>query len=107
MHANQTAYPSTRCVSELFESEARRTPQAIAVVLASGSGAGIEAPAAALTSLTYWQLNQRANQLARFIQKLGVKRTTPVGVFMERTPEILVALLGILKAGGVLRALWI
>jgi amino acid adenylation domain-containing protein len=100
-HPARTDYPRIACVPELFESQARLAPQAIAVELASGLDAEKKAPAGALTSLTYSKLNERANQLARYLQGLGVKRTTPVGVFMERMPETLVALLGILKAGGV------
>ncbi len=100
-NATQTVYPCTSCVSELFEIEARRTPQAIAVVLSSMLDARKEAPVDPSASLTYCALNERANQLAHYLQKLGVRRQTPVGVYMERTPEMVVALLAILKAGGV------
>ncbi|MCP4283866.1 MAG: amino acid adenylation domain-containing protein, partial [Gammaproteobacteria bacterium] len=50
--------------------------------------------------LTYRELNQRADQLARYLQKLGVEPDTLVGVYIERSPEVLIGLLGILKAGG-------
>ncbi len=50
--------------------------------------------------MSYDALNRRANQLARRLQKLGVTRDVPVGVWMERSPEMVIALLAILKAGG-------
>ncbi len=53
------------------------------------------------TQLTYGQLNRRANQLARYLRNEGVKPEVPVGVCLERSPDQLIALLGILKAGGV------
>lgn len=100
-NTTRTEYPRQSSVSELFEIEARSSPQAIAVTLASELGTGKNAPSISPASLTYRELNERANQLARYLQKLGVRRQTLVGVFMERTPEMVVALLGILKAGGV------
>jgi amino acid adenylation domain-containing protein len=100
-NATQTVYPRASCVPELFEIEARRAPQALAVVLASAPDPAGNASNVSPASLTYRELNERANQLAHYLQKLGVSRQTPVGVFMERTPEMVVALLGILKAGGV------
>ena len=75
------------CMHELFEAQATRTPDSIAVV----SGA---------QSLTYRELNTRANQLAHHLQKLGVGPEVPVGVCLERSAELIVALLGVLKAGG-------
>ena len=53
------------------------------------------------TQLTYGQLNRRANQLARYLRNEGVKPEAPVGVCLDRSPDQLIALLGILKAGGV------
>jgi len=94
-------YPRDTCVPALFESQARQTPHTVAVMVAprpaADSGLQTQSPPA----LTYSELNARANQLARYLQKLGVSRLTPVGVFMERTPETITAMLAILKAGGV------
>jgi amino acid adenylation domain-containing protein len=86
---NRTAvdYPKDRCVHELVEEQAERTPEAVAAVFKS-------------TRLTYRQLNDRANQLAHHLQKLGVGQDTPVGICIERSLEMVVGLLGILKAGG-------
>ncbi|HEX4783494.1 MAG TPA: amino acid adenylation domain-containing protein [Candidatus Sulfotelmatobacter sp.] len=75
------------CIHELFESQAERSPDAIAVV-------------AGRTELTYRELDQRANQLARHLRKRGVGPEVAVGISLDRTAEMVIALLGILKAGG-------
>ncbi|MBP1312458.1 amino acid adenylation domain-containing protein, partial [Paenibacillus sp. 1182] len=74
-------------LSERFEEQAERNPERIAVV----SGA---------TALTYTELNERANQLARVLRAEGVEADQPVGVLLERSADILVSILGVLKAGG-------
>jgi amino acid adenylation domain-containing protein len=86
---NRTAvdYPSERCIHELFEEQAARSPAAVAVIFGD-------------RQLTYGELNARANQLARYLQGLGVGPETLVGVCLERSLEMMVGLLGILKAGG-------
>ncbi|MDY8023490.1 amino acid adenylation domain-containing protein [Paenibacillus polymyxa] len=76
-----------RSLSERFEEQAKRNPERIAVV----SGA---------TALTYTELNERANQLARVLRAKGVEANQPVGVLLERSADILVSILGVLKAGG-------
>ena len=76
-----------QCIHQLFEAQVEKTPDAIAVVFAE-------------QSLTYQQLNQRANQLARYLQKLGVAPEVPVCICVDRSIEMVVGLLGILKAGG-------
>ncbi|WP_370644037.1 amino acid adenylation domain-containing protein [Myxococcus sp. RHSTA-1-4] len=76
------------CVHELFELQARRTPDAPAVSAPGGA------------TLTYRQLDERANRLAHHLRARGVGPEVLVGVYLERTPELYVALLGILKAGG-------
>jgi amino acid adenylation domain-containing protein len=85
---NDTArdYPA-RCVHELFEAQVARTPDATALVFES-------------ERVTYQELNARANQLAHHLQTLGVGAETPVAVLLERSIEMLVSLLGVLKAGG-------
>ncbi|MGA3093496.1 MAG: non-ribosomal peptide synthetase [Terriglobales bacterium] len=79
--------PRERTIGQLFERQVRRTPDAIAVV--SGR-----------RTLTYRELDQRSNQLARHLQRLGVGPETLVGIAVERSVEMVVGLLGILKAGG-------
>ena len=74
-------------VHALFEAQVDRTPTANALVWQSGSW-------------TYLELDRRANQLARHLVKQGVASETPVCVYMDRSPEMIVAVLGILKAGG-------
>ncbi|MCY1045883.1 amino acid adenylation domain-containing protein [Corallococcus sp. bb12-1] len=78
----------TGCLPELIEAHARRTPDAIAVA-SPGS-----AP------LTYGQLEERANRLAHHLRARGVGPEHLVGVCLEKSPELIIALLGILKAGG-------
>ena len=83
----QVDYPQIKCIHTLFEEQVERTPDAIAVVFEN-------------QQLTYTELNGRANQLAHYLQKLGVKADTLVGICVERSLEMMVGLLGILKAGG-------
>ncbi len=80
-------YPRDACVHELFEAQADRAPEAIALV-------------AEERELTYRELDRQANQLARRLRTLGVGLETPVAIFMERAPETVIALLAVLKAGG-------
>ena len=86
---NQTRreYPRNQTVSRLFEQQVKRTPEAIAVVFSG-------------TKLTYAELNSRANRLAQHLRTRGVGPDVTVGLFVERSIEMIVALLGILKAGG-------
>jgi amino acid adenylation domain-containing protein len=80
-------YPDDSCIHELFEAQARKTPDHIA--------AAIEGE-----QLTYRELNERANQLAHHLRTLGIGPETPVAIYMQRSTEMLVAILGILKADG-------
>ena len=75
------------CVHELFEQQVAQHPDSVAVIFEE-------------RQLTYKELNQRANQVANFLRKRGVGPDVLVGVCLERSPEVLVALLGIWKAGG-------
>ena len=86
-NATTAAYPHTRCLHELFEAQAQRTPDAEAVV-------------AGATRLSYRELNERANQLAHHLRAAGVGPETLVGLCVERSAEMIVGLLGILKAGA-------
>lgn len=82
-------YPAEQTVAELFAAVAEREPDAVAVRSADTGH-----------TLTYRELNARANQLAHALRKRGVGPDVLVGVFMQRAPETVVALLGVLKAGG-------
>lgn len=86
---NQTKadYPHGKCIQELFEQQAARYPNRPA--LRCGE-----------QEFSYAQLNSRSNQLAYFLRKNGVIANTPVGLCVERSAEMIIGLLGILKAGG-------
>jgi amino acid adenylation domain-containing protein len=81
-------YPREKSLTDLFEEQAQRTPNVVAVSSEEGR-------------LTYAQLNAQANQIARYLCRLGVGPEAPVGMCMERSLEMVKGLLGILKAGGV------
>jgi amino acid adenylation domain-containing protein len=83
----QINYPLEQCIHQLFEAQVEKTPDAVAVVFED-------------QQLTYRELNRRANQLAHYLQAKGVKPEVLVGICMERSLEMVIALLGILKAGG-------
>ncbi|HKD02411.1 MAG TPA: condensation domain-containing protein, partial [Terriglobales bacterium] len=80
-------YPRQICLHELFERQVERTPEAVACV-AEGE------------SLTYRELNRRANQLAHFLKKRGLGSGQRVGLFIERTLAMMVGPLGIQKSGA-------
>jgi surfactin family lipopeptide synthetase C len=86
---NDTAsdYPEDKTLPELFEMQVQRTPDAVAVAFED-------------RRFTYRELNKRANQLAHHLSELGVGPEVLVGLFVERSPEMVVGILGILKAGG-------
>jgi amino acid adenylation domain-containing protein len=83
----RTDYARNACVHHLFEEQVARTPEAVAAEYLE-------------ERLTYRELNERANQLAHYLQKQGVKPGVCVAICMERSLEMLVGLLGIFKAGG-------
>lgn len=83
----QTDDPLDQCIHQLFEEQVEKTPDANALICDN-------------QKLTYRELNNRANQLAHYLQKWGVKPEVLVGVCMERSLLMVVAVLGILKAGG-------
>ncbi len=87
---NETGPPlgAESCLHELVEAQAARAPGAVAVELAG-------------EEMTYGELNARANALARRLREAGVGPETPVGVCCERSPQAIVSLLAVLKAGGV------
>ncbi|MEM8603336.1 MAG: amino acid adenylation domain-containing protein, partial [Cyanobacteria bacterium P01_H01_bin.121] len=80
---------------QLFETQVEQTPESVALIfdrLSLDSGAP--------QRLTYAELNQRSNQLAHYLQSSGVKPETIVGICLERSPEQIIAMLAVLKAGG-------
>lgn len=81
------SYAGTKLIHELFEAQAERTPLAIAAIHDA-------------RSLTYAELNLKANQLARFLRERGVGPDQLVGICVERSLEMVIALLAALKAGG-------
>jgi amino acid adenylation domain-containing protein len=81
-------YPQDKCIHQLFENQVERTPDAIAVVVSNDE------------QLTYRELNSRANQLSHYLQSQGVVTETLVAVCIARSVQMLVAILGILKAGA-------
>jgi amino acid adenylation domain-containing protein/non-ribosomal peptide synthase protein (TIGR01720 family) len=93
----QVDYPSDKCIHQLFEEQVARTPDAVAVVFVDE---GSEASHRVDKQLTYHQLNCLANQLAHHLQSLGVETSELVGLCVDRSPLMIVGLLGILKAGG-------
>ncbi|WP_420124962.1 non-ribosomal peptide synthase/polyketide synthase [Longimicrobium sp.] len=82
----EAPYPAT-FIHEMFEAQAGRTPDAVAVVYED-------------LQLTYAELNGRVNRLAHHLRSLGVGPDVRVGICVEREPELVVAVLGVLKAGG-------
>ena len=80
-------YCRESCIQELFEAQVERTPEAVAVVFEE-------------SQLTYRELNRRSNQVAHHLQALGVGRQSLVGICLERGVEMMIGLLGVLKAGG-------
>lgn len=82
-----TDYPHRKCIHELFEEQVVRTPEAIAVVYEGNS-------------LTYRELNTRANQLAHYLRRLAIGPDSLVLLLTERSIEFVVGMFAILKAGG-------
>ncbi|TRU24576.1 MAG: amino acid adenylation domain-containing protein [Microcystis aeruginosa Ma_QC_B_20070730_S2] len=83
----ETSYPDHYCIHQLFEAWVEQTPDAIALIFKG-------------EQLTYRELNSKANQLANYLQTLGVKTETLVGICIEPSLEMIVGILGILKAAG-------
>jgi len=86
-NATATVYPKDQCIPQLFEAQVARRPEAVAVIHED-------------RQLSYAELNARANRLAHYLIAQGVGADTLVALCLERSPELVVAVLGILKAGG-------
>ncbi|WP_273480580.1 non-ribosomal peptide synthetase, partial [Acetivibrio straminisolvens] len=80
-------YPKEKTLSQVFEEQAERTPDNVAVIFGK-------------EKLTYRELNQRANSLARVLRKKGVGKECIVAIMLERSKEMMVGILAVLKAGG-------
>src|SRR5258708_30747861 len=91
-NASHVEYPCDLCIHELFEDQVKRTPSNIAV---SQEG----------RALTYLQLNERSRRLSRYLAQHGVREGTRVGIYLGRSFEQLIGLLGVMKAGGAYVAL--
>ena len=86
-NSNEAAYPVPYCLHQLFEQQAELTPENIALVCEGHE-------------LTYGELNARANQLAHYLISQGVGPESRVGLCLDRSLEMVIALLGILKTGA-------
>jgi len=86
-NATEMEYPADRCIHQLFEKQVEKSPTAVAVEL-EGS------------SLSYCELNARANQIAHYLRSLGVAPDRRVAICMERSFEMVVGMLAVMKAGG-------
>ena len=86
-NATSVPFPSHLCFHELFEAQARNNPQAIALIDAQGQ-------------LTYEQLNEHANRLAQCLREQGVGPDIRVAICLQRGRDMIIAVLGVLKAGG-------
>ncbi|MGA9997203.1 MAG: condensation domain-containing protein, partial [Pyrinomonadaceae bacterium] len=80
-------YPHEKSIHQLFEEQAALTPDEVALEFEN-------------QQWTYAELNRRANRLAHYLRRMGVRAESAVGIMLERSPEMIVSLLGVLKAGG-------
>jgi amino acid adenylation domain-containing protein len=87
LNQTQLNFPRDKCFHQLFEEQVKNSPDTVAVIYNE-------------KSLTYLELNHRANCLAKYLQSLGIGIGTCVGVLMEKTLEVTEALLAVLKSGG-------
>ena len=86
-NATEADYPRNACIHQLFEIQAKATPDVIAAVFEN-------------QELSYAELDRRANHLANYLQKCGVRSGVLVGIFVDRSLDMIIGLLGVLKAGG-------
>src|ERR1700743_2144674 len=86
-NATEAEYPAEKCLHELFEEQGERTPDAVGVVYEG-------------EQLSYGELNRRANQLAHYLNGAGIGPEDIVAIAVPRSVEMMVCLLGVLKAGA-------
>ena len=84
---SQLLHIRDNCIHLLFEDQVERSPDSLAVMFED-------------QKLTYRELNSRANQVAHYLKSLGVKPEMTVGIYLDRSIEMIIGLLGVLKAGG-------
>ncbi len=87
MNSTSTDYPREKCVHQLFEDQVERAPGAQAIIFRD-------------QQLTYLDVNEKANQIAHSLRKLGAGPDIPVGLYLERSADLVISILGILKAGS-------
>ncbi|NIM13046.1 MAG: amino acid adenylation domain-containing protein, partial [Candidatus Aminicenantes bacterium] len=95
----EVEYPIDETIHQLFEEQAERTPDGVAVT-AQSAGARHIMPFNGIHHLTYKELNQRSSQLSHLLKERGVQPDDIVGIMLERSIEMIIAILGILKADG-------
>ena len=83
----KTDYPKDKTIAELFEEQANKTPNNVAVVFG-------------MQKLTYKELNEKANSLAYYLRKNGIETNDLVGIMVNRSLEMIIGMLAVLKAGG-------
>jgi amino acid adenylation domain-containing protein len=99
-----TQYPKDKTIHQLFEEQVEQNPDHTALV---GKGGGVgtrfiaSAPGKQTVHLTFNQLNQKSNQLASLLRSMGVNRETIVGIFVDRSLELITAIFAVLKAGAI------
>ncbi|MGX5439995.1 amino acid adenylation domain-containing protein [Bacillus thuringiensis] len=86
-NATKNEYPKNKTINQLFEEQVERAPDNIAVVFKD-------------QQLTYRELNERSNQLAKLLRNKGVKKNTIIGLMAERSLEMIIGIIGILKSGA-------
>jgi amino acid adenylation domain-containing protein len=86
-NATRQDYPRNACIAELFERQVARTPAALALTWDG-------------QQLSYGELNRKANQLAHYLQRMGVGPETLIAIVLERSLDLVVSMLAVLKAGG-------
>ncbi len=110
----EVEYPGDKTIYQLFEEQAARTPdgvavvgswQGVALVHPADKGAVVKEKYGEPVRLTYRDLNQKSNQLARVLRARGVSANSIVGIMVERTIEMMIGMMAIIKAGGAYLAI--
>ncbi|UCH92861.1 MAG: amino acid adenylation domain-containing protein [Candidatus Aminicenantes bacterium] len=95
-NGTKAGYPHDKTIHQLFQEQAERTPDQAAIVGSGQLAVGKEVN----IHLTYRELNRQSNQLAQILQQKGVQPETIAGIMVERSIEMIIGILGILKSGG-------